>query len=577
MGKKRTKTSSERQSEFVADGSKWTWPVRRIRKIWHHWGIGRSAFQFLGGLSTFSKKILRFEGNDFRSKNPEGETIVRSWPSARTMSNPVWWFVWAGQFALRWLVSRPYLPMLLALPAIAVILGSVGAVTAGSQIPKGTEAVRYKQLVATAMENEDFDAAMLGADALVDLFPKNAENLYRRALILDAKGDEDAAQESMKELANDFGSANAALWLADQIGSIDSFGEWKQDQIDLYLEYLSLASENAPENLAPVRMRGRVLQAVGDIRGAYEILAPLAGTDTETTHMVAFLERQLGLTEKADARSEGLIRNYKKRLQQDMQDVQARIQAASLLAQSNRIDEALSLLLEGLSSTSNEEKNRLLKTAIVECMVLQSRKLQSNDKSPLTIMKSLQVLKDAMSIDPNSPILMNAIAEACLAASESKNNELTILREALVQGVQEKGISTDTSHFILGTIALNEGQIDKATHHLDIALKTNPNLPGVLNNLACAITEQENPDWERALRLSESALRSMPNHAYLRETRGQILLRLKRYPDAISDLEFALAAKELAPKIRPSLAEAYDAIGEQELAERHRQLAEAGK
>ncbi|MFN3190753.1 MAG: hypothetical protein ACE361_09545 [Aureliella sp.] len=82
---------------------------------------------------------------------------------------------------------------------------------------------------------------------------------------------------------------------------------------------------------------------------------------------------------------------------------------------------------------------------------------------------------------------------------------------------------------------------------------------------------------DRVLRLSNAAVRELPNHPYLRETRGAILLRLERYVDAIADLEQALRAKELRPQVRESLAQAYEALGDTEIAKRQRELKAQGK
>lgn len=60
----------------------------------------------------------------------------------------------------------------------------------------------------------------------------------------------------------------------------------------------------------------------------------------------------------------------------------------------------------------------------------------------------------------------------------------------------------------------------------------------------------------------------------IRETRGQILLRMMQYKEAIFDLEFALSAKAPPQPIHEALALAYEAIGMIELAQTHRELAE---
>ena len=101
-----------------------------------------------------------------------------------------------------------------------------------------------------------------------------------------------------------------------------------------------------------------------------------------------------------------------------------------------------------------------------------------------------------------------------------------------------------------------------------------PNVPTILNNLAIAIAEMKEGDLEKALSLIDIALTKLPKHAYFLETRGQILVKLKRWQEAISDLEVALEAKELRPAIYPSLAIAYAKIGAIDLTRVYQELAQ---
>jgi len=106
-----------------------------------------------------------------------------------------------------------------------------------------------------------------------------------------------------------------------------------------------------------------------------------------------------------------------------------------------------------------------------------------------------------------------------------------------------------------------------------IALQREPNVPAILNNLAVAVAELKDGDLEKALSLVDIALTKLPNHAYFLETRGQILVKLNRWQEAISDLEVALEAKELRPAIYPSLALANEKIGATDLTQFYRTLA----
>ena len=84
------------------------------------------------------------------------------------------------------------------------------------------------------------------------------------------------------------------------------------------------------------------------------------------------------------------------------------------------------------------------------------------------------------------------------------------------------------------------------------------------------------PQTERALQLIEAALQAIPNHPEYHETRGQILLQLGRPKDAIQDLELALKAIPVTRRggVHDGLARAYEALGDHDLAQRHRKLAD---
>ena len=62
----------------------------------------------------------------------------------------------------------------------------------------------------------------------------------------------------------------------------------------------------------------------------------------------------------------------------------------------------------------------------------------------------------------------------------------------------------------------------------------------------------------------------MPENAHYRETRGQILIKLQRWSDAVRDLELALNGMPESQPIHRSLAEAYEQLGDATLAAAHR-------
>jgi regulator of sirC expression with transglutaminase-like and TPR domain len=77
---------------------------------------------------------------------------------------------------------------------------------------------------------------------------------------------------------------------------------------------------------------------------------------------------------------------------------------------------------------------------------------------------------------------------------------------------------------------------------------------------------------DRALQLADAAIQVDPQHPEIRETRGMILARLKRWTDSLVDLELALDAMPERPRLHRTLAEVYSAIGDESLATLHQQL-----
>ena len=97
----------------------------------------------------------------------------------------------------------------------------------------------------------------------------------------------------------------------------------------------------------------------------------------------------------------------------------------------------------------------------------------------------------------------------------------------------------------------------------------------IRDSLAVALASREEPDLEKALKVSNQAIAMTPTitpHFY--ETRGQILYMDKQYLKAIPDLTRAPKLKSLAPKAHQSLSECYKSLGKDDLAKHHAEAAE---
>jgi tetratricopeptide (TPR) repeat protein len=126
----------------------------------------------------------------------------------------------------------------------------------------------------------------------------------------------------------------------------------------------------------------------------------------------------------------------------------------------------------------------------------------------------------------------------------------------------------------VGTVAAAVGEFDKAKIYLRQAAEKDPRHAVAWNNYAWVVLQEPHGDMEDALAAVTKALAIQPDEFRFRETRGQVLIRLGRWPEAIADLEYAANGMPESRDIHLSLAKAYDALGDKEMARVHREQAE---
>jgi len=570
----------------VGKSGLWSLPWRRAIAFWNYW----KPKKLLAGSVTRSAAVIH---SMFKVEEPElvpeldaERYVVRTWPSTKTLWNPAWWLNSAVSFLIRWLVTRRYLSLLLAGPAVAVALSLYAAMSAGSRISPGTEGLLYKRMLPDNPLNVDPERAKLALDALIRIDPDNADIAFDRALLEQALGNIDNARLIMGELATTAKSPVAALWLANDVGDASEFLTWPKPKMLAYHSWLQVAVENNPEDPGPRRMLADVRALVGNKRGAYEALAPIADMDTNTSFFFYFLQKDLGFADQALARGEKLMRVLRSRLQDTPSDHLARVQLSLLLASHEEFLQAKELIESGLEYASTVEAQLGLKRAKSDLLLAEAENIAKKDATPAGLLTRMSRLLEAVAVDASNPKLKFTAAQACFESAASADEGLQILREAIVKNVDD-----ETAHFIRGTIALNRGNIAEATQQLELAVqqrelaaeqielaaRQNANIANMYNNFAHALCFGDQPDLPRALQMADKANALQPNHPYLRETRGQIYLKLQQYAPAIEDLNVALNAEELRTQVHASLAQAHEAVGQLEIAQRHRELASQGR
>ncbi|MBM82036.1 MAG: hypothetical protein CMJ78_15805 [Planctomycetaceae bacterium] len=276
----------------------------------------------------------------------------------------------------------------------------------------------------------------------------------------------------------------------------------------------------------PTQEQAAVKAEMKDLyRQWYLAIHPKTGsTGTSSSNANLQLDAQKSRRE-AFSQSELASEYFIRRLRATPTNANCRIRLAELFLLHERYKDAVSIIEEGAVGNSKMLDKALIN--VYQQWYVHLAQDDSNVESCLTILQRL------LDLDVGGRF---ALTQLALLSGEVKSAATdAVLKRALSQGT-----APATVHLILGSNAIRDDDLEKATFHLEQAHRLNPKLATVLNNLAWALAHAETPDHSRALMLVDAALDSKPNNAEFRETRGQIFALMARWEEALADLEFAL-------------------------------------
>ena len=282
----------------------------------------------------------------------------------------------------------------------------------------------------------------------------------------------------------------------------------------------------------------------------------------------------------------------RQQLKADPNNVGARLAVAEALMAQQDLAAAAAVIQEGASLAPRLEYQQ----ALSQIYTSQLRELAKNKAAPNTTAR-WQLIQQGLREDPNNMYLLQQLLEVTHGQDAFAAAARQRLQELLAEGK-----SSAVLHLALGLDAFEQKQLDKARFHWERAFELEPRLLIAANNVAWLLahpapldrqqalavfaalgspatlfTTQDPENLKRSLQLIETVVKQVPNNASFRETRGQILIIMERWKDAIGDLEYALPLLTDKAPIHTSLALAYDKLGLPELAEPHRKLAKPAK
>lgn len=481
-------------------------------------------------------------------------------------ANPIYWMVWVVGFSYRWLISRPYLSLGPALLAVLAIVGLGGLMVRQSLESRDWRGQFYQRALVDAVRNNQDSKAEVCLTNLISRYPEKADWRFQQALLFEKKGDHLAAYREMMALADrrEFGAA--ALWLIATQFDMQKVSTWTPEMHARYrkLAEIALKDRRGSFELDTRRKLAEYFMRIGATQDALIHLTALAESSPAAILNAAKLYAQIGDEQNTVRYAQMAKKHYEKQLLLSSDNKVARLSLAQAELLLHQEEKAAMLLSDGYKITRDED----LAVAGAETLVAWSMRLKQSDaKGTSSLIKQMDLLNKASQLAPTSEMVLNAIVEVAIDCAENDTNEVGILRRGLLNGM-----SPNSLHFIEGTVALYKGDLKQADFHLGLAAKGDLKLPGVLNNLAVVLYQKDPPELDRALVFANAALERV-DHPYLRETRGQILVKLGKHEDAIVDLELALQAQALALGVHKSLATAYKALGDTALADQHSAMA----
>ena len=459
-------------------------------------------------------------------------------------------------FLSDWYFSRSWgalargVPSLLVGGAVLVIVG-MGMGADEAQLIR-----QYDEWGTEAMAGKDYESAAVAYRKLRKL--DDEEEKYQLALGLLAEEQEDLA-EARRIIAplaplGEPGYAPAHIWMA--LDMVRENSQLDRERARVWERHLKLAVVAEPTHLQAHSILAEYYLALRQLELAAPHLAAVVDRRPDLRLKLAQVFAAIGETERARNQAQEASRYLARVVQQDDGNVEARLRWAAAETFLKRYDEAFTILSQGWQRWQDDK----FRSAMAGVLVAWSDSVDEAQK--------YDKLQQALKLAPESVIVLQKLAT--LAGNDEQRDQI---REQL-EGLLAEGKFPEVCHFVLGTIATQEGNLDRASFHLEQAYQHNPKMVAVVNNLAWVLAKRDPPELDRALELANVAVQLAPGNGHILETRGMIHFQLEQWTNAITDLESALPHlaenAKLKAQVHEQLADAYEKIGQAEMAERHR-------
>lgn len=472
-------------------------------------------------------------------------------------------------FFLGWVETRPWRLLIAGIPVLVAIAGAFWLRASMSEASVEVELRHYLSAAAESLKAGDESGAELRFRRAAIIAPTDPRAKFGLATIAEKKGDLKKATAIMESLATgeDEVAHQATRWLISKTPRKDL----DVDARRLLMDRLERAVKFEPANLDYRLSLGELYARAGFREQAIKHFRVAA--ESKPVLRITILRLLEGAGDQEAIRQEAPVaeRYFRERVEKDPADLDSRLLCAWALVFQKRFREAIELIEQG-AALNDPVTIRKAASAVT---IAWAREIQKEKGDPKQVLSLTSAALKADASNTSALMLLTDLTRDVLAGKES----IGLLKQQLATGESPWLI-----HLVLGTRALELGEMKEGAEHLEQAVKLNPTAAVAMNNLAWTLANQEPVDLKRAESLAAQAVRNAPGNAQIRETRGQIYAKQGRWKEALTDLEAVLPfysrdaalAKQL-PHLHESLATAYENLGNADMARRHRELKDSLK
>ena len=468
----------------------------------------------------------------------------------------------AFQFVTDWWSTRYWSSFAWGLPAIlaGLLIGGVGA--AYSRVSPSDWARRYEAAAMAALGQGDWEAADVYFRQMALLDESSPAAMYGVALTAERQKDLPRARELLRRIAPEStaGYPAAHAWLAHDL--IRQKVPATPQTLRVLEHHLQQALRSPASELEARVVLAQLYAAGGQPKKAIGELEQVVSVRSE---LQLDLARQYALagrrpdSVRAAAKASEF---FQARTQAEPDQPQHRLRWASSLVLQGQYEDAIQVLEAGLALPEPRPFQQAL--AATYFRWLDAITVQDQPQPA----RQLEFLERVIQYDPSNRRALSMLADLALREEEAGDQATAILKR-----VPDSATAPVIVEFVLGTQALDQGNVEQGLKHLEQAQQGNARIPEVLNNLAWGLAHKDEPELERALQLAQAA-QQLSKHPETYDTIGTILAKLGRPREAVAQLETALRVLPPRADLHRKLGDLYEQLGDADLASEHRRLAE---